>query len=48
VAAASPNGVLGDPRGATPEEGEELLTALATRLRDGIAGWHPDAGGRLG
>jgi mycofactocin system creatininase family protein len=48
VAAASPNGVLGDPRGATPEEGEELLAALATRLREGIAGWQPDAGGRLG
>jgi mycofactocin system creatininase family protein len=33
VRAVSPNGVLGDPAGATAEEGHQLLTALAQRLR---------------
>lgn len=32
VRAVSPNGVLGDPVGASPEEGEALLASLATDL----------------
>ncbi|WP_300007779.1 mycofactocin biosynthesis peptidyl-dipeptidase MftE [Pseudonocardia sp.] len=48
VAAASPNGVLGDPRGATAQEGAELLEAMVTRLRDRLARWQPDDRGRLG
>ena len=32
VAAVSPSGVLGDPRGATAEEGERLLARLAADL----------------
>lgn len=47
VAAASPNGVLGDPRGATAAEGEVLLAGMVTRLRAAVAGWEPDARGRL-
>ncbi len=47
VAAASPNGVLGDPRGATADEGEELLAHMVGELRDRLARWRPDARGRL-
>jgi mycofactocin system creatininase family protein len=47
VAAASPNGVLGDPRDATAEEGEELLAHMVAQLRDRLARWEPDARGRL-
>jgi mycofactocin precursor peptide peptidase len=47
VAAASPNGVLGDPRGATAAEGERLLEAMVRRLREGLARWQPDERGRL-
>jgi mycofactocin system creatininase family protein len=47
VAAASPNGVLGDPRGATAEEGEDLLATMVARLRDGLARWEPEGSGRL-
>lgn len=36
VRAVSPNGVLGDPSGASAAEGSRLLTALATRLRDTV------------
>lgn len=48
VAAASPNGVLGDPRGATAREGEELLEELVGRLRERLDRWLPDDRGRLG
>jgi mycofactocin precursor peptide peptidase len=48
VAAASPNGVLGDPTGATADEGERLLTGLADGLREGVARWCPGPGGALG
>lgn len=34
VAAVSPNGVLGDPAGATPEEGARLLARLVTAVAD--------------
>ncbi|WP_219416367.1 mycofactocin biosynthesis peptidyl-dipeptidase MftE [Pseudonocardia nigra] len=47
VAAVSPNGVLGDPRGATAAEGEGLLEQLSATLRERISRWHPDAHGRL-
>ncbi len=47
VVAASPNGVLGDPTGATAEEGESLLTALSDALREQLARWEPDERGRL-
>ncbi len=48
TAAASPNGVLGDPRGATAAEGEELLAGLVTDLRERLHRWLPDDRGRLG
>lgn len=47
VAAASPNGILGDPRGATAGEGEELLASMVGALRDRLARWAPDDRGRL-
>ena len=46
VAAVSPNGVLGDPAGASAEEGERLLDALAAELAAAL-GRTPDAHGRL-
>jgi creatinine amidohydrolase len=39
VAAVSPNGVLGDPAGATADEGEELLDTLAADLADAVGAW---------
>lgn len=48
VAAVSPNGVLGDPTGASAAEGERLLAAMERALRDGLARWRPGAGGLLG
>jgi creatinine amidohydrolase len=47
VAAASPNGVLGDPRGATAAEGDRLLTDMVTELRAAVSRWQPDDRGRL-
>src|SRR5689334_17133268 len=47
VRAASANGVLGDPRGATAAEGEALLTTLAANLRDELRRWTPDERARL-
>ena len=47
VAAVSPNGVLGDPTGATAEEGALLMDGMVRRLREGIARWRPDARGHL-
>jgi len=41
VAAVSPNGVLGDPRGASAAEGERLLAALADDLVRAVAAWAP-------
>lgn len=48
VAAASANGVLGDPRGATAREGEELLEGMVGQLRERLGRWLPDDRGRLG
>ena len=47
VAAVSPNGVLGDPAGASADEGERLLAAMAAELVAALARWTPDASGRL-
>jgi mycofactocin precursor peptide peptidase len=47
VRAVSPTGVLGDPAGASAEEGGELLADLAGRLAGAVTAWEVDAGGRL-
>jgi mycofactocin precursor peptide peptidase len=47
VKAAAPNGVLGDPRGATAAEGEALLATLVENLRDELGRWKPDERARL-
>ena len=39
VAAVSPNGVLGDPTGATAQEGERLLDRMAADLVAGVEAW---------
>ena len=39
VRAVAPNGVLGDPRGATNEEGRDLLAALAVDLTRAVDAW---------
>jgi creatinine amidohydrolase len=41
VAAVSPNGVLGDPTGATAEQGEQLLGSLAADLIACVKAWRP-------
>jgi len=41
LAAVSPNGVLGDPTGATAAEGERLLDALAADLIAAVKAWRP-------
>ncbi|MFI9503053.1 mycofactocin biosynthesis peptidyl-dipeptidase MftE [Nocardia sp. NPDC052566] len=43
VRAVSPNGVLGDPAGATAEEGARLLAHLITDLLDETRRWWPVA-----
>jgi mycofactocin system creatininase family protein len=47
VAAVSPNGVLGDPTGATAAEGQRLLAGMVDALAVRLARWHPDPTGRL-
>jgi creatinine amidohydrolase len=39
VAAVSPNGVLGDPAGATADEGEQLFDRLAADLVASVRAW---------
>lgn len=39
IRAVSANGVLGDPTGATAEEGDDLLTAMASDLVGRCAAW---------
>jgi mycofactocin system creatininase family protein len=48
VAAVSPNGVLGDPVGASPEEGRRLIQAWSEDLVAAVAEWAgpPGAGPR--
>ncbi|MER5516873.1 mycofactocin biosynthesis peptidyl-dipeptidase MftE [Streptomyces sp. NPDC002763] len=48
VRAVAPNGVLGDPTGATAQEGGALLRALADSAARRIRAWRPDPRGRLG
>jgi mycofactocin system creatininase family protein len=47
VAAVSPNGVLGDPSGATAAEGAHLLAEMSAALHARLTRWHPDPTGRL-
>ncbi len=47
VRGVSPNGVLGDPAGASAAEGRELLGGIVDRLVAAVAGWRVDAAGRL-
>nr|WP_246281952.1 mycofactocin biosynthesis peptidyl-dipeptidase MftE [Fodinicola acaciae] len=47
VRALSPNGVLGDPTGASAAEGELLLDEMATGLVEAVRRWTPDERGRL-
>ncbi|MDN5861181.1 MAG: mycofactocin biosynthesis peptidyl-dipeptidase MftE [Pseudonocardia sp.] len=47
VAAASPNGVLGDPAGATAAAGKRALADMERRLRTKMIRWRPDAHGHL-
>ena len=44
----SPNGVLGDPAGASAAEGAETVAVMAAALRDAIADWTVTEHGRLG
>jgi creatinine amidohydrolase len=39
VAAVSPNGVLGDPSGASPEEGAARFAEICDRITGEVAGW---------
>jgi creatinine amidohydrolase len=39
LAAVSPNGVLGDPTAASPEEGARVFDALADQLCAGFDAW---------
>jgi creatinine amidohydrolase len=41
VIAVSPNGVLGDPAGATAAEGERLLAQLTADLETKVRAWQP-------
>ena len=47
VRAISPSGVLGDPAGATAEEGATLLDALVARLLAAAQAWTVGTDGRL-
>ncbi|MGY1672717.1 mycofactocin biosynthesis peptidyl-dipeptidase MftE [Geodermatophilus sp. SYSU D00710] len=47
VRAVSPTGVLGDPTGATAEEGARLLADLAGRLTAAVHRWDVGEDGRL-
>ncbi|MEJ8280518.1 mycofactocin biosynthesis peptidyl-dipeptidase MftE [Pseudonocardia spirodelae] len=42
IAAVSPNGVLGDPAGAGPDEGRALLAAVVRAAVSAVAAWDPD------
>jgi mycofactocin system creatininase family protein len=47
VGAVSPNGVLGDPRAATAQEGARCLEAMATEIAGAIRDGRPDGRGVL-
>jgi creatinine amidohydrolase len=42
VAAVSPNGILGDPTGASADEGHALLAAITAAVTAAIRTWAPD------
>ncbi|MBW0104850.1 mycofactocin biosynthesis peptidyl-dipeptidase MftE [Pseudonocardia sp. KRD291] len=49
VVSVSPNGVLGDPSGASAEEGRRLLDGMVASVADAVHRWEPDAStGKLG
>jgi len=43
----SQNGVLGNPVGATAEDGAYIFGELVGRVTDGLARWEPGPDGRL-
>jgi mycofactocin system creatininase family protein len=47
VGAVSPNGVLGDPAGASADEGERVLRQMAADIAAVVRGGVPDQHGRL-
>jgi mycofactocin system creatininase family protein len=47
VAAVSPNGILGDPTGASALEGKYILERMAAEVAEAIRDGEPDAHGRL-
>ncbi|MGY1811394.1 mycofactocin biosynthesis peptidyl-dipeptidase MftE [Blastococcus sp. SYSU D00820] len=47
VHGVSPTGVLGDPAGASAEEGAQLLAGMVTRLVAAVGTWRVDPAGRL-
>jgi mycofactocin system creatininase family protein len=47
MASVSPNGVLGDPTGATAEHGRRLLDGLGRRLLDAVGRWQVREDGML-
>jgi creatinine amidohydrolase len=47
VRRVSPNGVLGNPAGASADEGAALLATMVARLVAAVPGWRVDATGRL-
>jgi mycofactocin precursor peptide peptidase len=47
VASVSPNGVLGDPAGASAPEGRRLLWSMVTDVVSSVEAWAPDGQGRL-
>ncbi len=47
VRGVSESGVLGDPSGASGQQGEELLAGMAVQLADDIRAWRVNQQGRL-
>jgi creatinine amidohydrolase len=47
VRAVSPSGVLGDPSGATAEQGREIVRAMVSDAVRRIGAWRVDLQGRL-
>jgi mycofactocin precursor peptide peptidase len=47
VISVSRNGVLGDPSGASAQEGFQLLSAMVTDVVSSVLAWAPDGQGRL-
>lgn len=47
IAAVSPNGVLGDPAGATAEHGAQVLATMAAEIADLVLHGAPDVRGML-